>query len=235
MPGPELAFNNCEIASKPSAYRVSASILLHRGGALSHDHTVSWLLGNSTTFLGGPMPDVETPQPSPEASGLRVLFLDVDGVICCNQNGALETDKLQNLVRVAKETGCKICLSSNWRLYDDLREYLYQQLALLGIECIGTTPDAGEANHGEPMRPCEIGAWIKFWNQGTTRPKIQTFVAVDDRPLTQENGGAFLRGALLPPIRSLPVCSGAGHMSWISPISMVPRQAALSRPTRPSG
>ena len=48
------------------------------------------------------MPDVETPQPSPEASGLRVLFLDVDGVICCNQNGALETDKLQNLVRVAK-------------------------------------------------------------------------------------------------------------------------------------
>ena len=164
-----------------------------------------------------------------------LLFLDVDGVICCNQNGALETDKLQNLVRVAKETGCKICLSSNWRLYDDLREYLYQQLALLGIECIGTTPDAGEANHGEPMRPCEIGAWIKFWNQGTTRPKIQTFVAVDDRPLTQENGGAFLRGALLPPIRSLPVCSGAGHMSWISPISMVPRQAALSRPTRPSG
>ena len=101
MPDPELAFNNCEIASKPSAYRVSASILLHRGGALSHDHTVSWLLGNSTTFLGGPMPDVETPQPSPEASGLRVLFLDVDGVICCNQNGALETDKLQNLVRVA--------------------------------------------------------------------------------------------------------------------------------------
>jgi len=125
---------------------------------------------------------------------LRVLFLDIDGVICCNKDGVLEADKLEQLIRVVKETGCKICLSTNWRLYDDLREYLYEHLAALGMECIGTTPDAGENTHGEPMRPCEIGAWMKFWNQGKTRPKIQNFVAVDDRPLIQENGGSFLRG-----------------------------------------
>ena len=59
---------------------------------------------------------------SPSAgSGVRVLFLDVDGVVCCNDRGILEKDKMQLLKRIRDETGCKVCLSTNWRLYDDLR------------------------------------------------------------------------------------------------------------------
>ena len=129
---------------------------------------------------------------------LRVIFLDVDGVLCCNQNGQLEPDKMQQLIRITKEAGAKVCLSSNWRLYEDLREHLYARLAAVGIDCIGTTPDAGEATHGECMRPCEIGAWIKNWHQDKGRQRITSFVAVDDRSLLHEKGGSILRGAPTP-------------------------------------
>ena len=133
------------------------------------------------------------------APPLRVLFLDIDGVVCCNQNGQLEPDKMQQLLRITKEASAKVCLSSNWRLYEELREHLYTKLGAMGIECIGTTPDAGEATHGEGMRPCEIGAWIRFWHEDKGRQRVTSFVAVDDRPLLQEKGGAVLRGALTPP------------------------------------
>ena len=135
---------------------------------------------------------------------LRVIFLDVDGVLCCNQNGQLEPDKMQQLVRITKEAGAKVCISSNWRLYEDLREHLYAKLSAAGIDCIGTTPDAGEATHGECMRPCEIGAWIKNWHQDKGRQRITSFVAVDDRSLLHEKGGSILRGAPPPSGRGTP-------------------------------
>jgi hypothetical protein len=130
------------------------------------------------------------------APPLRILFLDVDGVVCCNQNGQLEPEKMQQLIRITKTADAKVCLSSNWRLYEDLREHLYAELGAVGIECVGTTPDAGEATHGEGMRPCEIGAWIRFWHEDKQRQRIASFVAVDDRPLLQEKGASVLRGAL---------------------------------------
>ena len=132
----------------------------------------------------------------PAVAALRILFLDVDGVVCCNQNGQLEPEKMQQLIRITKEADAKVCLSSNWRLYQDLREFLYAELGAVGIECVGTTPDAGEATHGEGMRPCEIGAWIRFWHEDKQRQRIASFVAVDDRPLLQEKGASVLRGAL---------------------------------------
>ena len=138
------------------------------------------------------------------APPLRVLFLDVDGVVCCNQNGQLEPDKMQQLIRITKEASAKVCLSSNWRLYEELREHLYTKLGAVGIECIGTTPDAGEATHGEGMRPCEIGAWIRFWHEDKGRQRVTSFVAVDDRPLLQEKGGSVLRGAPSPPHHLIP-------------------------------
>ena len=138
------------------------------------------------------------------APPLRVLFLDVDGVVCCNQNGQLEPDKMQQLLRITKEASAKVCLSSNWRLYEELREHLYTKLGAMGIECIGTTPDAGEATHGEGMRPCEIGAWIRFWHEDKGRQRVTSFVAVDDRPLLQEKGGSVLRGAPSPPHHLIP-------------------------------
>ena len=51
------------------------------------------------------------------------------------------------------------------------------------------------------MRPCEIGAWIRFWHEDKQRQRIASFVAVDDRPLLQEKGASVLRGALFAPRR----------------------------------
>ena len=129
---------------------------------------------------------------------VRVLFLDVDGVVCCNHDCLLEVDKMQRLQKICETTDCKVVVSSNWRLYDNLRQHLYQQLASYNIECVGTTPDAGEGQHGMPMRPWEIKAWVDEWNgqpadTKNKRPAITSFVALDDRHLTEESYGEFLR------------------------------------------
>ena len=165
------------------------------------------------------------------APPLRVLFLDVDGVVCCNQNGQLEPEKMQQLIRITKTADAKVCLSSNWRLYEDLREHLYAELGAVGIECIGTTPDAGEATHGEGMRPCEIGAWIRFWHEDKQRQRIASFVAVDDRPLLQEKGASVLRGAL--PAQCACVSPPPPPPLWHAPaLPMLTRDAHVCRPVR---
>ena len=33
-------------------------------------------------------------------SGIRLIFLDVDGVLCCNKHGHLEADKLKRLAGI---------------------------------------------------------------------------------------------------------------------------------------
>ena len=161
----------------------------------------------------------------PAVAALRILFLDVDGVVCCNQNGQLEPEKMQQLIRITKEADAKVCLSSNWRLYQDLREFLYAELGAVGIECVGTTPDAGEATHGEGMRPCEIGAWIRFWHEDKQRQRIASFVAVDDRPLLQEKGASVLRGAPFAP-RHL----HTSHPHWHTRPCSAPADARRARP-----
>ena len=180
-----------------------------------------------------PTDEAASSQPAGElavaAPQLRILFLDVDGVVCCNQNGQLEPEKMQQLIRITKEADAKVCLSSNWRLYQDLREFLYAELGAVGIECVGTTPDAGEATHGEGMRPCEIGAWIRFWHEDKQRQRIASFVAVDDRPLLQEKGASVLRGAPFAP-RHL----HTSHPHWHTcpALHLLTRDAHVCRPVR---
>ena len=41
---------------------------------------------------------------------MRAIFLDIDGVICCNQFGRLEDRKLQLLRNVVQQTGAKVVL-----------------------------------------------------------------------------------------------------------------------------
>ena len=44
---------------------------------------------------------------------MKVLFLDVDGVITvADGTGRLDEDKLEQLNRVVQQTGCQICISS---------------------------------------------------------------------------------------------------------------------------
>ena len=86
---------------------------------------------------------------------MKVIFLDVDGVLNDGLSGDLDSLCLQILARTVIESGCKVVVSSNWRLHNDLLLKLHQTLYGMGIDCIGATPDAGEGQHGIPMRAME--------------------------------------------------------------------------------
>ena len=63
------------------------------------------------------------PMSAPE-EGLRLVFLDIDGVICCNRVGELEASKLAQLQRICRETGAKVVLSTDWRRQAALKRHL---------------------------------------------------------------------------------------------------------------
>ena len=126
---------------------------------------------------------------------VRAIFLDIDGVICCNQFGRLEDRKLQLLRGVVQQTGAKIVLSTDWRRVPKLKSQLIATLRDYGMEVIGSTPMRAP---WQPVRPQEILDWLTSYNNaavmGNGEP-IHSFVAVDDRSLLQESGGDGLRGA----------------------------------------
>ncbi|KAL1519995.1 hypothetical protein AB1Y20_023477 [Prymnesium parvum] len=177
-----------------------------------------------------------TPRSSTQ-SPLRVCFLDVDGVICCNQTGVLEPSKLTLLQKVVRKTGVKIVLSTNWRHYADLKRRLIRTLATFGIECIGDTPSCG--HDSQLVRPLEIASWIKAWNLNDVRPKMEQYVAIDDRLLTSEEGGSELEGHFVHTNPSLGITEHevrkmieiflpSAPSSPGSPVSLITRELDLS-------
>lgn len=124
---------------------------------------------------------------------VRVCFLDVDGVLCCNHAREVERSKLLLLQKVIRRTNAKVVLSTNWRLFPELKTKIILILASFGIDVIGATPLLGPDE--KRLRPQEIGAWLDMWNSAPGRPKVKHFVAVDDRLLTSERHGALLKGA----------------------------------------
>jgi hypothetical protein len=99
-----------------------------------------------------------------ETDKVRILFLDVDGVL--NRTGFrpgqslglrswIEPDLARRLTDVLKVTGANVVMSSDWRQGRSLQE-LQAELAAAGVECtlIGMTPVLGQA------RWREIEAWI---------------------------------------------------------------------------
>jgi len=117
------------------------------------------------------------------------IFLDIDGVICCNMNGHLEEPKLQQLRRIVEATGAKVVLSTDWRRQAPLKKQLHVTLERLGIECIGATPMRAMF---QPIRPQEITAWLQ-----KSGSRVSTWVAIDDRDLLHEMGGAALQGHMV--------------------------------------
>ena len=116
---------------------------------------------------------------------VRILFLDLDGVICCNMHGELERDKLFQVRKICNATNAKVVLSTDWRRRADLRRRAEQTLSALGVECIGATPEYAMYSR---VRPKEIVAWMN----GCKEP-IEGWVAIDDRDLVLEEG-AVVRG-----------------------------------------
>ena len=74
-------------------------------------------------------------QSADEGPTTAVIFLDVDGVLSCNehsQSATLEPAKMSRLAHIVERTDAKIVVSSNWRLYPELYYALLQSLTDCG-------------------------------------------------------------------------------------------------------
>ena len=129
---------------------------------------------------------------------LKVVFLDVDGVLCCNDYSALEKPKLKALEYLCHSTGAWVCVSSDWRLYPSKKRELMYALKQMKIKVIGCTP-----TNNRFARPKEIIGFITVFNARMNSeeaagnygaPKIKNFVTLDDRHLEAEEGGERLLG-----------------------------------------
>ena len=110
---------------------------------------------------------------------MKVLFLDIDGVVCLHKDKAWDNEEeifdaacCRKLQEIVSATGCKLVLSSSWRLFPESIRSMFRQLKPFGItreNFLGRTPLRGE-------RGDEIMAYLK------KRPQIETFVALDDEP-----------------------------------------------------
>lgn len=112
---------------------------------------------------------------------MKVLFLDIDGV--CNslayaqQNGMNLWNKVDPAAcamvqRIVAETGCKVVLSSTWRLYPDSRAVVQKEVC----EFIDCTPNMqGDAGHyGITARGVEIKDWLD------RHPEVKHYAILDD-------------------------------------------------------
>ena len=119
---------------------------------------------------------------------VAVIFLDIDGVICCNMAGRLEEQKLANLNDIVKATQAKVVLSTDWRRQANLKRQGIATLKRLGIEVIGATPMKPMFS---PVRPVEINEWM---HANAAKEGVTSWVAIDDRDLVHEHGGGELKG-----------------------------------------
>eukprot|EP00747_Dinoflagellata_sp_TGD_P171760 gnl/TRDRNA2_/TRDRNA2_206588_c0_seq1.p1 gnl/TRDRNA2_/TRDRNA2_206588_c0~~gnl/TRDRNA2_/TRDRNA2_206588_c0_seq1.p1 ORF type:complete len:197 (-),score=29.73 gnl/TRDRNA2_/TRDRNA2_206588_c0_seq1:70-660(-) len=110
-----------------------------------------------------------------EGKKLRVVFLDIDGVVHPVEeedvNRLFLPHCLTRLQRLLTCTGAVVVLSSNWRLEDDMLEEAKSCLAEFAISIHDTTPLlAGRAT--------EILTWLR-----DHRDEVCAFVVLDDMDL----------------------------------------------------
>lgn len=105
---------------------------------------------------------------------LKVLFLDIDGV--CNSAAyakargkggmlGIDPEPAALIRRIVQETGCKVVLSSYWRLYPpDLKRVREEVCELL--DCTKSLPDK--------MRGAEVREWMQ------RHPDVERYAILDD-------------------------------------------------------
>lgn len=115
---------------------------------------------------------------------MRVLFLDVDGVLNratfspAKSEGLrswIEAELAARLDRVCEEAGAVLVMSSSWRAGRTLEE-LRDDLAAAGIKTplLGVTPIEGGRRRFE-----EIQRWLQGWKDAG-HEEIESFAIVDD-------------------------------------------------------
>jgi len=142
--------------------------------------------------------------PPEEPTGLRVIFLDCDGVLANSRsalmdyesdddtlvhdptgmNVPLEKRCLGELRRVAQATGAVIVLSTTWRVDAGMREFLVSALEP-SLKVIGDTPSGVDTSNSQRQklpksewrygRGAEVAAWLAAHDG-----KVESFVILDD-------------------------------------------------------
>ena len=108
---------------------------------------------------------------------MKVIFLDVDGVLNSAQDGysiRLRTDShLKLLQRIVKKTGAKIVLSSSWRIgFTPASKNLLARFREYGLELMDCTPELSGSCRGD-----EIRQWL---TDNAYDYNIENFVILDD-------------------------------------------------------
>lgn len=120
---------------------------------------------------------------------MKVIFLDIDGVLNCTGDFESITGNYMNpvlirrLVEIINETESKIVLSSSWRINEKDKEQASLALSYFGLEIFDQTPVVCISKRGE-----EISKWL----DGSP---VERFVILDDdsRAGIESNVGVFLQ------------------------------------------
>lgn len=115
---------------------------------------------------------------------MKVIFLDVDGVLNCRATFMAQQDKhhvldeelIARCNALVRETGARIVLSSTWRLLPEARAAL-KASPLDTSAMIGSTPTGGEVSahlFSGQQRGDEIASWL------SEHPEVERYVIIDD-------------------------------------------------------
>lgn len=119
-------------------------------------------------------------------SALKVIFLDIDGVLSSFGLRGLCSSRLDLFADIVKQTSAEVVLSSTWR-HPHCREQrirLQKELGMRGVALFGMTPvvetPIGTSNLVlGTQRGREIALWL---DAAKRRHKIAAFVILDDDP-----------------------------------------------------
>ncbi len=102
---------------------------------------------------------------------MKVIFLDVDGVICLDGQN-MDQVAMSCLKEIVEKTQAKVVISSTWRLYHQHLSYLREELNKIGIDPLDVTEDLKGLNR----RHDEISKWL------ADHPDVEKFAILDDWP-----------------------------------------------------
>ncbi len=136
------------------------------------------------------------------AFGMRIVFLDIDGVLNTDRAARMNQDPnrldfdraaLEQLKKIIVETGAEIVVTSTWRIHRETGGFLWTELlrnlAEVGLEdtIIDITPVLDDALRTRD-RWKEIEDWLKRQEQ-----PIDSYVILDDEWEMGELNNRFIR------------------------------------------
>eukprot|EP00929_Paragymnodinium_shiwhaense_P085138 TRINITY_DN45591_c0_g1_i1.p1 TRINITY_DN45591_c0_g1~~TRINITY_DN45591_c0_g1_i1.p1 ORF type:complete len:247 (+),score=29.63 TRINITY_DN45591_c0_g1_i1:251-991(+) len=135
--------------------------------------------------------------------GIKVIFLDLDGVLVTRRIGVMEEPLLRNLKKLVDLTKAQIVLSSDWRRHPQARAEAQRMLSMVGLSFFACTPCLSAY---VAQRPTEIMQYKRDHNKQVEEDRrIVQWVAIDDRMLLEERHGNHLQGHFVQthPMRGL--------------------------------